>query len=155
MKKRVIIFSIVLLAAVLFVVSWQFLIPLAKYAFCWVHPYDETAEIYKQTRQSKDRKICFTASDRKQMIWDNIYPGTYSNNNEVVQIMIIIGGGYSEARKATKYNYEPLQIVFDGNGQYDIFSEEYVVQVEEADADISDYKAGDVIVFQKVNSIQR
>ena len=154
MKKRVLIIIIILSAVVLFIASWKILIPFAKYAFRSLSPYDETAEIYKQTWQSKDGKICFTASDKKQMIWDNVYEGTYSHNNSVVQIEILIGEGSSKARITTKYSFEPLNYIYEGNGKYDILSEEYVVQVEGADAEFSDYKAGDVIVFQKVNSTE-
>lgn len=89
------------------------------------------------------------------MFWSNSYQGTYSHNNEVIQVDIVITSGFSEVRKLTKYSFEPSYCIYTGKGNYNIFTEEYVVQVEGADAEISDYKAGDVIVFQKVNSTQR
>ena len=57
MKKWVITISIVLLAAVLFVVSWKFLFPIAKYVFFYITPFNTTDDIYKQTWQSKRSKI--------------------------------------------------------------------------------------------------
>lgn len=154
-EKKVRIIIIVLLAAVLFVVSWKFLFPIAKYVFFYITPFNTTDDIYKQTWQSKDGKICFTASELKQMFRSNSYQGTYSHNNEVIQVDIVITSGFSEVRKLTKYSYEPAYCIYTGKGNYNIFTEEYVVQVEGADAEISDYKSGDVIVFQKVNSTQR
>ena len=56
MKKKVRIIIIVLLAAVLFVVSWKFLFPIAKYVFFYITPFNTTDDIYKQTWQSKDGK---------------------------------------------------------------------------------------------------
>lgn len=89
------------------------------------------------------------------MFRSNSYQGTYSHNNEVIQVDIVITSDFSEVRKLTKYSFEPAYCIYTGKGNYNIFTEEYVVQVEGADAEISDYKAGDVIVFQKVNSTQR
>lgn len=148
MKNRVIIIIITLLVATLFIVCWKLLIPFAKVIFTTMSP-NETAEKYKQTWHSQDGKICFMASDKNQMIDPNMYYGTYSNNNEVVQIEIIIQDGYSEARITTEYNFEPLKFIYRGKGDYNILSEKYVVQVEKADAEFSDYKVGDVIVFSK------
>lgn len=145
MRKSKLLYIVFLPLIILIIVSTFTVIytPIGKNLLLFFYN-EEYGDEYKQTWKSSDGNISVVIDNKRGMLGIGGYDGYYEYENEQFEVMIIIDDYSSAFFKDGTY-------LFEGDSNFNVFSNIYSITVKSADSKISKYKKGDIIEFYQVN----